>query len=726
MNNNIRYYEKTTSYSQCELFEECPRTWYMKYVQGIPGKENPMFADRGSVLHNCLEEYYKDKNGLSVEGVRKLFEEEWSKYKLEQTDISNLKEQTWRMIVNGIDLDLHNTATELKLYFQDVVGYVDLVDDDNKILYDWKSSTRSEQNEYSYKRQLKFYSWLYFRKYKTLPKLLKIYYLKYNDKERSELEHTPTIEDIKQIRNWHMNIRVKMQFYIDNPDKLPAFNKGYHWCPYKHLWDETSINPKNSYIFDLNIIGDKIQITGHMDPFLEKHIDNKYSYEVTNKYLERKGFNNATKTIRFYNKKTRSMPIGFRKQILKTLYDYAEIKQKIPIINIFDKRDINKTLIKMPDKLLSGKTLRPYQLEAVDKFVNKHKEGILEISTGGGKSLIITEIIRRLQCKSLFVIDKKELLYQMKETLEEELGLEIGIIGDGKTDIKDITVATIQTLKRNQNDFKDYLKTVRLAVFDETHHVSSESYKLLSKLLVNCEYRLGVSATARRNDGHDMSITSIVGDTIYSLTGQNLIEQGYLIRPTITFIKNINTEKELAEMKQRSILGLINEEINYHKHYDEFIVNNEKRNKKILQLANQNPLIVRKTLIVVKTIAHGELLEKLIPNSKYLHGSTPNNIRTQLMNDFKSGSLNILISTLSIFAEGIDIPSLDVVINASANKGDIKSVQVLGRVIRKHDGKQEALYYDFYDEEGIFKNAARLRVKGFKEEGHRVVINEEK
>ena len=70
----------------------------------------------------------------------------------------------------------------------------------------------------------------------------------------------------------------------------------------------------------------------------------------------------------------------------------------------------------------------------------------LELSTGAGKTLIATEIIRKLGVKTLFVVDKTELLNQAVTTLDENLGLEIGILGNGEKNIQNITVATIQTI----------------------------------------------------------------------------------------------------------------------------------------------------------------------------------------------------------------------------------------------------------------------------------------
>jgi superfamily II DNA or RNA helicase len=73
-----------------------------------------------------------------------------------------------------------------------------------------------------------------------------------------------------------------------------------------------------------------------------------------------------------------------------------------------------------------------------------------------------------------------ELLRQTKETFEESLGIEIGVIGEGVNDPKNVTVATIQTLINdiiNKIDFND---------FNDNEDVIGEIYEhMLNKYVKN-------------------------------------------------------------------------------------------------------------------------------------------------------------------------------------------------------------------------------------------------
>ena len=273
--------------------------------------------------------------------------------------------------------------------------------------------------------------------------------------------------------------------------------------------------------------------------------------------------------------------------------------------------------------------------------------------------------------------------------------------------------------------------------------VSIEKIKLIDKYMYDLEtkknhnfFANGIlvhnSATAYRDDGNEMAIQTVVGDKCVNLSSKVLIEKGYLVKPIIQFISNVGGDlrekerivKEKIKIRENELRKrLINETIDvseYSFFYDEFITNYTERNDVVKKIVDDNK--DKKILILVKLIEHGEKLQTMIPGSKYLHGSTKKTEREEMFNNFKNGNTNVLIATISIFAEGVDIPSLNMVVNASANKGNVKTIQVLGRVLRLLEGKENAFYIDFLDEIGFFKVASLARMKILRQEGHNVEI----
>jgi len=699
------------------MFETCPRSWYYKYILKIPVVEDLVYAHRGNVVHHCLEEYYPEKT-KNVKEIKKMFEAEWNRYNLSESKLQGKKDETWLMILNGINLDLNVTSTELKIYYPDVVSYLDVVDSKNNEIYDWKSSTRSAENEHSYTFQLMYYAWLYHRKFNILPNKVGVYYLKYNG-SKSKLFKIPTMEDVKKVEKWHYNIRTRMEYYMNNPEELPEFNTDYFFSPYKHLWNINHKNPEVLHNYVIELENSYLRIKGNIDEFLNKHITTKFSYEKKDKYFIKKHYPNANTTICFWNSQKQQLPIGFYNRILKTLHDYAQYRNKTAVIEINDKRNYDDTIIQTPEQLLSGLKLRPYQKNAIESYINNNGYGMLEIGTGGGKSLIAAEITRRLSVKTLFVVDKKELLYQMKETYEQNLGVSVGVIGDGKCDVKDVTVATIQTLMKNIKLYEEYLNKVRFCIIDECHKAAAKSYYKLGRKLNNCERILGITGTAYRDDGNDMMIHATAGDVVYRLDSKTLIQDGFLQRPEITFVSYDLPEHVKNELEEKASKGTINEEKDYIKYYEQFVKNDVVRNNVIHTITRKH--YNDNVLIVVKLVEHGKYLESLIEGSKYIHGSTNKTDRDTILQEFKNGQQKTVISTISIFAEGVNIPSLDVVINASANAGFVKTIQLLGRVLRKNAGKNAAYYYDLDDTINFFKYASYKRMKAFRKEGHSIV-----
>jgi ATP-dependent helicase/DNAse subunit B len=49
-----------TSYSQIDLFLQCPHRWYQSYLKGYRGQVKGEAVDLGSAVHKTLEEYYLD------------------------------------------------------------------------------------------------------------------------------------------------------------------------------------------------------------------------------------------------------------------------------------------------------------------------------------------------------------------------------------------------------------------------------------------------------------------------------------------------------------------------------------------------------------------------------------------------------------------------------------------------------------------------------------------
>jgi len=712
------------SHSSIQKYKACPRWWYLYKIKGIHIPSDMSYADGGTVVHSCLEKYYNDEI-TQTERLKKYFSDEWDKKKLSKSKISDKKDVYWMMVLNSINKNIKATSTELKLFFKDFICYIDFINTKERIIRDHKSSTRTKVNEEEYTEQALAYSWACWRHFGWIPEKCYVDYLKY-DGSRGELEVSFSLEQVEAYDREFNELKKEM-CEVENkniePKRKDTIKECAHWCPYK----EQCFAPDKELKYVVEEKGSELQLDIN-DPFLENHITKKFTYTDKSLVYMKKRFPNMKTQKTIYNFNEKRLPSGCYKALMKTLYDYAEFK-KLPI-KVFheDKRLINEQTIKMPDKL--SKELRDYQEKAVEKFLlSGFDRNMINFGTGGGKTLTAMELIRKINMKTIFIVDRKELMYQTYDNLVKEFGLEnVGIYGDGKDNKNFITVAMVQTLIKRCP--LDYMSTISFAIFDECHKASAESYFKVNQWLKNTRWTLGLTATPFRDDGKDMLINAVCGYPCFTKSSEELIKEGYLVKPTVTFINNFdNTDYKKKELiindyfrelcnHDKIVMEKKKAEL-YRSYYKTFIVKNEARNNKIQELVEENS--DKKILIMVKSVEHGQMLSGQL-KVPYISGKLNKKERSQHFDDFKGEKLNILIGTFSIFSEGIDIPAIDMVINAGANSGSVKTIQMIGRALRAKVGKNNAVYYDFKDPYKFLNFASVKRQKALKKEGYMITI----
>ncbi len=117
-------------------------------------------------------------------------------------------------------------------------------------------------------------------------------------------------------------------------------------------------------------------------------------------------------------------------------------------------------------------------------------------------------------------------------------------------------------------------------------------------------------------------------------------------------------------------------------------------------------------LIAVSHVNHVNKLKELLPEAKVMTGEDGSDRRKKVLEKFRSKEINVVISTL--LGEGVDIPSLNAVINAAGGR-DIR--QLVGRALRKHPGKTVAKIYDFVDNQHIITlRNSQARIAQLKQE----------
>jgi DNA repair protein RadD len=170
--------------------------------------------------------------------------------------------------------------------------------------------------------------------------------------------------------------------------------------------------------------------------------------------------------------------------------------------------------------------LRPYQDRAITDLRAQYAAGrrapCLVLPTGGGKTLIASEIIRSATGRGkrvLFLAHRKELIEQTVSKLERFGVTDVRMIQaarDVGSPVAPVTVASVQTLTK----WSDRMPRADLVVFDEAHHVVAKSWASIADRYAGA-HLLGMTATPERSDGKplgDIFDALVVGATVRELT----------------------------------------------------------------------------------------------------------------------------------------------------------------------------------------------------------------
>ena len=387
--------------------------------------------------------------------------------------------------------------------------------------------------------------------------------------------------------------------------------------------------------------------------------------------------------------------------------------------SIVDKRNIQYlSLNKIPD------ILRDYQKDAIKAaFGNTFQNtwwprGVLEIATGGGKTLTAGAMITMTNVPTAFIVHREHLLDQ---TIAEfkKLNIEVGRVSAGICEPKKVTVASVQTLhsaKKTQDwNRLGWVSDVQQIFYDEAHTLASKidsanTFTGVCNLFENAHMRWALTATAFRKDKFsNWILEGVAGSVLYKIKSEKLISEGHLTPPSIKMIE------VQADWNTKNIWPTC---------YDLGIVMNKTRN---LHVVNEAAVLPTPCLIMVDQISHGNLIQKLMKEKlgrdvPFVRGDTSKQDRLKYIQDCKNNLIPFMIAS-TIFDEGLDIPNLKSLILAGGKKSEIRSLQRLGRGLRTSSGKNTVEIIDFYDTfPKILKKHSDERLETWNSEGFVVTI----
>lgn len=310
--------------------------------------------------------------------------------------------------------------------------------------------------------------------------------------------------------------------------------------------------------------------------------------------------------------------------------------------------------------------LREYQADLINNIRQSikhgHKSIVSVLGCGGGKSVIQAEISRSATDKGntvLFLVHRKELCEQIANTFTAQ-----GV------DMDRCSVSMVQTVSRHI----DKLPEPQIIITDEAHHSTANSYKKIYNAFPDA-LRLGFTATpCRLNAG---GLGEVYEDLITSVSTQWLIENHYLSPYKYYSVKLADTSglhikagdykaDEVAELMQNSEI------------YGETVKQWEKLAKN------------KKTIAYCASVEAAEETAEQFRQAGYtaasLSGSTPKELRAQIMQDFRDSKIMIL-TNCELFGEGLDVPDCECTVLLRPTQSLTLYIQQSMRSMRYMPGK---------------------------------------
>ena len=156
------------------------------------------------------------------------------------------------------------------------------------------------------------------------------------------------------------------------------------------------------------------------------------------------------------------------------------------------------------------------QKKAVEAMLLQ-EQGLVVRPPGTGKTQIAVDFISRCKTTVLVLVHTEDVLDQWRSYL---LGAgipesEIGIIQSGSVKMGQVTLAMVQTFyKMMLEEPEEWAEKFGAVIVDEAHHAPAATWEVILNNL-KARYRLGLTASPTRADGHHPYIRLLIGPVIH-------------------------------------------------------------------------------------------------------------------------------------------------------------------------------------------------------------------
>jgi len=361
--------------------------------------------------------------------------------------------------------------------------------------------------------------------------------------------------------------------------------------------------------------------------------------------------------------------------------------------------------------------LRPYQsaaVTAVEAEWREHRSTLLVLPTGGGKTVVFSEIIRRaFPRRALVLAHREELVFQARDKVAAMTGWRVDVeMGEARAEMDcmfggpRVVVSTIQT-QASGGDGGGRMtrfnpRMFGVLVVDEGHHGTSSSYRRVLDWYTagNPALKvLGVTATPDRAD--EEALGQVYESVAYDYEISDAIRDGWLvpIEQHMVHVEGLDfsaCRTTAGDLNGADLARVMEYEANLHKVVAPSI-----------EIAGN-----RRTLVFAASVAHAERMAEMFNRHRagmaaWVCGKTDKDDRRRILRDFASGQTQV-VCNCGVLTEGFDNPAVQVVVMARPTKSRSLYAQMAGRATRPAD----AIAHDLNDHDGSEARRALIEASG--------------
>lgn len=349
--------------------------------------------------------------------------------------------------------------------------------------------------------------------------------------------------------------------------------------------------------------------------------------------------------------------------------------------------------------------LRDYQVDPVDRTLaelERFHGGVLQSAAGSGKTVMALEIARRLGRKTLVLVHTSFLMTQWRDRIQQFLGVSAGTIQQDVIDTDHpIVLAMIQTVINR--DLPEHLvEQFGLVISDEVHRISADTWRE-SIVRFPATYRLGISATPKRQDGLEWVFQAHIGPVV--VVGESVLDEPeiYLVPTPVGRIPA--PTNRMGKPDFVATVSLLSE--------------HDRRNQQIAGYIQEAVGKNRKIIVFSDRRAHLEDLAKRFERDCEKRGIEADyGFFVGGMSEAGRAAASerqVIFSTFQFAREGLDVAALDTCMLVTPKS---TVIQAVGRIQRALPGKPHPVVLDFVDDGiGVCRGLARRRLRQYRAQG---------